>query len=177
MKTDHLSITLLCPDKIGVITEVAYMIHECGCKINNTQMSCVGNFFAANLLVSGNWSTIAKLEAHLAKQGQQQGYHIIACRSETTKPTREALPFTVQVLGRFDSTMVYEVAHFFAEQGLHINELTGHQYLAKHTQTPMFCLNLSVNIPTDLHIADIREQFVFFCDECNWDGMIEPEQA
>ena len=177
MKTDYLSITLLCPNNIGVITEIAHTIHYCGCKINNTQMSCVGNFFAANLLISGNWSAIAKLEAHLAKQRKQQGYYIIACRSEVAKQIDEALPFTVQVLGRFDSAMVYEIANFFADQGLHINELTGHTYPAKHTQTPMFCLNLSVNISVDLRIADIREQFVLFCDESNWDGMIEPEQA
>ncbi len=177
MKNSHLSIILLCPDRVGVVSEIAHATYRCGCNIESTQMRRLGNVFAVNLLVSGNWSTIAKLEAELAKLRKKQGYHIIACRSAPVDTVAEAVPFNVQVLGRDEATMVYEIANFFTEQGLHINELTGHTYIAKHTQTPMFCLSLSVNIPTDHHIADIREQFVLFCDECNWDGIIEPEQS
>lgn len=168
---------MLCPDRIGIVSDITHTTYRCGCNVESTQMRRLGNVFAVNLLVSGNWSTIAKLEAELARLNQQDGYYVITCRSELADAIIEAVPFSVQVLGRDEAAMIYEVAHFFTEQGLSINELTGHTYKAKHTQTPMFCLNLSVNIPTDHHIADIREQFVLFCDECNWDGIIEPEQS
>ncbi|MCD6055570.1 MAG: amino acid-binding domain protein [Gammaproteobacteria bacterium] len=177
MKNNSLSIILLCPDRVGVIPEITQATYRAGCSIETTQMKRLGNLFAANILVTGNWSTIAKLEAELNKLRKKEGYHIIASRTENTAVNREALPFTVQVLGKDESSMVYQIANFFAEQGLSINELTGYTYTAKHTQTPMFSLHLSVNIPTDQHIADVREQFILFCDEYNWDGIIEPEHS
>ena len=47
-------------------------------------------------------------------------------------------------------------------------------YAAPHTGTPMFSMRLKVEIPADISISRLREEFFEFCDELNLDAVIEP---
>ena len=38
----------------------------------------------------------------------------------------------------------------------------------------MLVLNMTVNIPVNMHIADLRERFTLFCDDLNLDASMEP---
>ena len=38
----------------------------------------------------------------------------------------------------------------------------------------MFSVQMSVNIPSRLHISALREEFMEFCDRLNLDAIIEP---
>jgi glycine cleavage system transcriptional repressor len=47
-------------------------------------------------------------------------------------------------------------------------------YAAAHTGTPMFSVNMSVGIPSETHIASLRDDFMEFCDNLNLDAVLEP---
>jgi glycine cleavage system transcriptional repressor len=36
---------------------------------------------------------------------------------------------------------------------------------------------MTVDVPANIHIATLREQFLIFCDELNLDGVLEPAKA
>ena len=55
-----------------------------------------------------------------------------------------------------------------------IGEVTPRSYPAAHTGTPMFSVQMFVNIPASLHISRLREEFMDFCDQLNLDAIIEP---
>jgi glycine cleavage system transcriptional repressor len=38
----------------------------------------------------------------------------------------------------------------------------------------MFSVHLTVDIPADIQIATLREEFMDFCDQLNLDAIIEP---
>jgi len=38
----------------------------------------------------------------------------------------------------------------------------------------MFSVNMSIGIPSDVHIAGLRDEFMEFCDSLNLDAVMEP---
>ena len=38
----------------------------------------------------------------------------------------------------------------------------------------MFAVHIAVDIPADMQIAALREEFMDFCDQLNLDAVIEP---
>ena len=64
-----------------------------------------------------------------------------------------------------------------AEVGIEIGEVTTRSYPAAHTGTPMFSVQMFVNIPASLHISRLREEFMDFCDQLNLDAIIEPVKS
>ena len=70
--------------------------------------------------------------------------------------------------------IVYQIASFFSAREINIHELNTNRYAAAHTGTPMFALNMIVDIAADIRISALREDFLDFCDELNMDAIIEP---
>ncbi len=84
------------------------------------------------------------------------------------------LSYQVEVLSIDRPGIVHQTAEFFSRRQINIDNLSSDSYHAAHTGTPMLALTMMVNIPSDLSIADLRDQFLDFCDEMNMDGIIEP---
>ena len=50
-------------------------------------------------------------------------------------------------------------------------------YNAAHTGAPMFSVYMVVHVPTRVHIAALREEFLDLCDHLNLDAILEPLKA
>jgi glycine cleavage system transcriptional repressor len=45
---------------------------------------------------------------------------------------------------------------------------------ATQTETPMFSVQMFINIPAAIHISALREEFMEFCHHLNVDAIMEP---
>jgi len=70
--------------------------------------------------------------------------------------------------------IVNRLATFFSDKQVNIEKMETDTYSAAHTGTQMFSVHMEVGIPADFQIADLREEFMDFCDELNLDAVIEP---
>lgn len=70
--------------------------------------------------------------------------------------------------------IVNQLAEFFSERDINIEDMVTNSYSAAHTGTPMFSVHMSVGIPSEIHIAALREEFMDYCDALNLDAVIEP---
>ena len=66
------------------------------------------------------------------------------------------------------------LASFFSQRGINIEDMTTATYAAAHTRTPMFSVHMSVGIPAKIHISALRDEFMDFCDAMNLDAVLEP---
>jgi len=140
-------------------------------------MTVLGGEFAMLLLVSGNWNNITKLENTLPKLEQRLSLTISARRTNEREPRYNLLPYAVDVVCLDQPGIVYNLANFFSERKIGISDLTTRSYAAAHTGAPMFAVQMAVNIPADLHIGTLREEFMEFCEELNLDAIMEPVKA
>lgn len=161
-------------DRTGVVHELTKVILDCGGNVKESRMTALGAEFAMLLLVSGNWHTISRLERDLGKFAEQNDLTIQLKRTEPKKFAKELLPYAVDVVSLDQPGIVHSLAGFFATRNVEIGEVTTRSYPAAHTGTPMFSVQMLVNIPAGAHISTLREEFMEFCDQVNIDAIIEP---
>lgn len=169
-----LIVSALGTQRPGLVSELTRAVFECECHILNSRMLALGGEFAAILLVQGNWNTLAKLEVQLKRLEQPLGMSILCKRTEERKRQGDMAPYAVEVIALNHPGIVYRLVNFFNSRSISIEELSSHSYPAPHTGAPMFSVNIAIGVPTDTHIAMLREEFMDFCDEFNLDAVLEP---
>ncbi|MEM8546789.1 MAG: ACT domain-containing protein, partial [Pseudomonadota bacterium] len=142
--------------------------------ILESRMATLGSEFAMLLLVAGHWHTISKLEGALQKLATASELSV-TIRQTRQKPAGDPLiPYAVDVICLDQEGIVSDVSGFLASRGVEIAELSTRSYPAAHTGAPMFSVQATVHVPTDISIAQLREEFMQFCDHMNIDGILEP---
>lgn len=170
----YLVISALGEDRPGIVNALSKAILEHGCNIEDSRMTVLGGEFAAILLVQGKWNTLAKVENALPEIERQLRMTIIAKRTGERSAGANLLPYAVDVISMDHPGIVNNLAGFFAERNINIEDMTTSTYAAAHTGTPMFAVHMTVGIPADLHIAGLREEFMDYCDGLNLDAVLEP---
>ena len=173
-KKTYLVISALGEDRPGIVNSLSRTIAEHGCNIEDSRMTVLGGEFAAMLLVEGKWNTLAKVENVLPEMESQLGMTIIAKRTGERESTRNLIPYAVEVVSMDHPGIVNSLAGFFAERQINIEDMATSSYAAAHTGTPMFSVHITVGIPSDMHIAALREEFMDYCDSLNLDAVLEP---
>lgn len=172
-----LVITAVGDDRPGIVDKLSMAILDCGCNINDSRMTVLGGEFALILLVAGKWNELAKLENQLPGLGESLTLTITSKRTEVETRQPNLLSYSVDVVSIDHPGIVYKIANFFSNRNINIRELNTNSYAAAHTGTPMFTINMIVNVPTDVRIASLREDFLDFCDELNMDAALEPTKS
>ena len=102
---------------------------------------------------------------------------ILTKRTAGQRQEQSSLPYTVNVVSLDHPGIVSHLAEFFSNRNINIQDLYTDSYPAAHTGTPMFTATLTVNIPGNISIAGLREEFLDFCDSLNLDGILEPSKG
>ncbi len=164
-------------DRTGVVQDITKVILACGGNIEESRMTALGAEFAVLMLVSGNWHTLTKLERELEKLGEGDNltFAIRKTGERTTKVNR--MPYAVDVISLDQQGIVFGLANFFAGHDIEIADVATRSYAAAHTGAPMFAVQMAVNIPSTVHIAQLRDEFLELCDRLNLDAILEPVKA
>ena len=161
-------------DRPGLADQLSGWILERGCNIADSRMMVLGGEFAVLLLVSGNWNNLAKLEDQLEQIQTKLGMTLSVKRTEKKQRSGAFLPYAVDVVSLDHPGIVHNLANFFSQRSINIQDLSTSSYSAAHTGTLMFAVHISLDVPADTHIASLREEFLDFCDRLNLDAVIEP---
>jgi len=173
----HLAVSAIGSDRTGMVHELTRIISESGGNISESRMANLGTEFAMLLLVSGNWHALAKLETELKRLAETNNLSIHLRRTEPRAPRTDMLPYSIDVVCLDQSGIVSGLAGFFATRGIDIAEVSTRSYPAAHTGAPMFAVQMIVNVPSRIHVAHLREEFMEFCDSLNLDAILEPVKS
>lgn len=170
---DHLVISALGSDQPGIVTKLTSVILDRQCNISDSRMAVLGGDFAVILLVNGETTDIAHLQQQLADQQEQLGLTIISKATQAQDSKTERQSCIVDAVALDHPGIVQNIAGFFAERNINIENLSTGCYHAPHTGTPMFELQMQINIASSDDINKLRQQFINFCDELNIDASLE----
>ncbi|MFO7593101.1 MAG: glycine cleavage system protein R [Pseudomonadota bacterium] len=173
----YLVISALGEDQPGIVRNLTRPVTEVGANILDSRMTILGGEFAILMMVEGSWDSLAKLEAQIPGLQQKLGLTILAKRTGGQREEQATLPYTVNVVALDHPGIVSHLAEFFSNRHINIQDLYTDSYRAAHTGTPMFTANMTVNIPGNISIAALREEFLDFCDSLNLDGVLEPNKG
>lgn len=170
----YLVLTALGKDRSGIVDQLSSTILDYGCNIIDSRMTVLGGEFAIILMLAGRWNELAKLEDALPDLRKRLDLTINAKRTEPENPRDNLMPYSVEVISVDHPGIVHDIAGFFSAREINIHELNTSRYAAAHTGTPMFAVNMIIDIPAATRIATLREEFLDFCDDLNMDAVLEP---
>jgi glycine cleavage system transcriptional repressor len=160
-------------DRTGLVYDLTRVIADCSGNILDSRMTALGSEFSMMLLVAGNWHTLAKLEGEL-KKFTDAGMTSTIRRTEPCAPRPDMVTYSVDCMSLDQPGIIYNLAGFFGARGIDIGELNTRSYTAAHTQAAMFAVQMMIHIPSRIHIAALREEFMDLCDQFNIDAFLEP---
>ena len=164
-------------DRTGVVQDITKVVLACGGNIEESRMTTLGAEFATLMLVSGNWHTLDKLERGLEKLGKDDNL-TVTIRKTDARPTKDdRMPYAVDVVSLDTPGIVFSLASFFASRDIEIADVATRRYAAAHTGAPMFAVQMAVNIPSAVNLAQLRDEFLELCDRLNLDAILEPVKA
>lgn len=171
---NFLVISALGRDRPGLVDRFSGALLDCGGNIVDSRMTVLGGEFAVLLLIEGPWNALAKIENALPELEQELEMTIIAKRTVRRATDRKLLPYAVEVVALDHPGIVKQLASFFSERNINIEDLSTTTYSAPHTGTPMFSVQMTVGIPADIHLGSLRDEFTDYCDTLNLDAILEP---
>ena len=171
---NHILLCAVGSDRPEILKRVTRRVLDTGCNVDESRMASLGREIAMMFLVSGTWDAIAKLEAALPRVAEEDGIEFVARRTEARDLDGGFLPYAVEVIAADKPGIVHHLVEFFSARGILIDNFASTRYTASQTGTDMFSAHLAVSIPSDLHIAALRDEFMEFCDGLNLDAIIEP---
>ena len=170
---NNLVISALGADRPGIVNDLSKICADFKCNIVDSRMTVLGGEFAIIMLVAGSWDAVAKLESALPGLAKQMDLTAIIKQTKT-RQSIESISYNVNVVSLDHPGIVHKISQFFLQRKINIMDLETGTYSAPHTGTQMFNLNMSISIPTETHLAALREEFMLFCDDRNLDAVIEP---
>jgi glycine cleavage system transcriptional repressor len=164
-------------DRTGIVQDITKVVLACGGNIEESRMTTLGAEFATLMLVSGNWHTLDKLERGLEKLGKDDNL-TVTIRKTDARPTKDdRMPYAVDVVSLDTPGIVFSLASFFASRQIEISDVATRRYAAAHTGAPMFAVQMAVNIPSAVNLAQLRDEFLELSDRLNLDAILEPVKA
>ncbi len=173
---EFLVVSAIGEDKPGIINALSQVATESGCNILDTRMTVLGGEFALLMMLNGSAENIDQVTRALTPVAARYCLTTILKRTQPRKADQAVRPYRVDVVALDHPGIVREIAGFFSDRQINIEEMETGTYAAAHTGTPMFSLEMTVNIPATTSIAGLKDAFVTFCDERNLDASIEPRR-
>lgn len=173
MTTEYLVLSALGTDRPGIVDQLAKAAAASGCNIEDSRMTVLGGEFAVLMLVTGKDAAITAMERAAPEVGRQLGLMLLCKRTRPKPPQPAARPYRIEVTALDQPGLVHELANFFSSRHLNIEALDTDTYAAPHTGSQMFGLTMTVNIPSTVQVASLREEFLDHCDARNLDVSFE----
>jgi glycine cleavage system transcriptional repressor len=170
-----LAVTAIGPDRTGLIRDISRIVADAGGGIHESRMIALGSEFAVLMLVAGNWHAVGKISEKLESL-QKMGDLTITVRDCAPRERKELAPYSVDVVTLDHEGIVLGLSEFFAERELEIGEMNTRRYNAPHTGAAMFGVQMTVNVPSDVQVAALREEFLDYCETENLDAIMEPAE-
>ena len=160
-----------------MVQDLTKVILACGGNIEESRMTSLGAEFAMLLLVSGNWHTLSRLEQGLDKLCDKGDLQVSIKKTGDKPVAEDRMPYAVDVVALDQQGIVFNLANFFASRDIEIADVATRSYAAAHTGAPMFAVQMAVNVPASVQVAQLRDEFLELCDRLNLDAILEPVKA
>ena len=171
--TTKLVISALGADRPGIVDELSNIIVEHALNIEDSRMTVLGGEFAILLLVAGEQSSLENLQSQLKNIEQALQMRLLIKPTTETDTTGRTIPYSVEVTALDNPGIVHNITRFFSTRNINIVNLQTESYAAPHTGSPMFALHMTIGIPAETNIAQLRETFMETCDELNLDAELK----
>ncbi|HTN73464.1 MAG TPA: ACT domain-containing protein [Methylomirabilota bacterium] len=167
--TEHLILTAVGPDQIGLVEKISQFIAEHGCNIEDSKMAVFCGEFAVIILITGESGKLIRVANAYHELEVQTGLTISLKTPSTRKPPESFLPYKLTASCMDHPGIVHKLSQVLSSHGVNIESMETKTYAAPVSGTPIFCLEALIAVPAKTNINSLRERFAEIQREENID--------
>lgn len=173
MSSDHSVLTAIGTDRPGLVEEVSQYIFQHHGNIEDSRMVNLRGQFAMMLLVSATGDAFRQMQSALHQLVHKTGLHIeIRPSGKVPAPSRPALPFRLRASTLDQAGLVHRIAQLLRSLRVNIESMQTVLQPAPYTGAPIFEMEITMSVPGDLPLTDLRRSLSLLCDELNIDWQL-----
>src|SRR4030043_241356 len=149
-------------DRPGMVADVSEVIYDCGGNIEDSSMSLLRNHFALLLLFSTEREEVKqKLNSGLKRLEWEKSltvfYSPITFEEAYPKLKEQTDRFKVTTSGVDHAGIVFKVCRLLADRKVNIIDMQTQRVLSAESGTPLFEMEMDVNVPRTISEQSLRE--------------------
>jgi glycine cleavage system transcriptional repressor len=156
---EHLILTAVGPDQVGLVQKIAEFISRRGCNIEDSKMAVFCGEFAVIVLISGESGHLVKIGRDYREIETETGLAISIKTPSTRSPPQSFLPYKLTASCMDHPGIVYQISAVLSGAGVNIESMETRTYSAPVSGTPIFQLEANLAVPTRTNINQLRQRF------------------
>ncbi|WP_194687826.1 glycine cleavage system protein R [Vibrio sp. S17_S38] len=173
----NLVITAIGTDRPGICNRITQVVTQANCNIIDSRIAIFGNEFSFIMLVSGEASSITRVETLLPVMSSDQDLMMVMKRTTPHQPPSYTYKIDIKIEAEDKIGLIDAFTHFFSKRNINISELSaGTQYNTPDTQDnnqnrfiiAMAGLSKDSPVPDDL-----ETDFAQLCQDLSVTGSID----
>jgi glycine cleavage system transcriptional repressor len=179
MKT-YFILSAIGKDRPGIVADVSEVIYECGGNIEDSRMSLLRNHFALLLLFSTEREEVnQKLSSALKRLEWEKSltvfYSPITLEEAYPKVKEQTDQFKISTSGVDHAGIVFRICRLLADRGINIVNMETHRVLSAESGTPLFEMDIDIEVPQSVSEQDLREDLHHLANELVIDLVLKKE--
>jgi glycine cleavage system transcriptional repressor len=155
---DHLILTAIGPDQVGLVEKLSEFISRHGCNIEDSKMAVFCGEFAVIVLIGGEGGNLVRIARDYREIEQETGLSITIKSPKTRKSAEFFLPYHLTASCMDHPGIVYQISGALRKLGINIESLETKTYAAPVSGTPLFQLEADLAVPARTNINQLRDR-------------------
>jgi glycine cleavage system transcriptional repressor len=157
-------------DHPGFVADLAELIYECDCNLEDSSMTILGGEFAVLLLLSGQGDDLDRRLSTACKRLEWEKRLTVFIRPLEGEPTpfgagERFHVYELQATGLDKAGIVARVARGLADHGINITHMETHSRPEPGSGTTIYTMQIDMAVPAAVALPSLREQLDRIADE------------
>ncbi len=163
-------------DRPGIVAQIAQIIFENKCNLEDSNMGRLADEFTLILLLSGQSDDIQEKLSKDCKRLERERDIFVFIRpldySITVSKNNNSF-CTIEVEGIDQTGIVYKISSLLAEHGINIETLKSQKKFSPNSGTALYSMVIKVSMPENISIDELDGKFEDLSEEINVDITIK----
>ena len=158
MEKQHLVITAVGPDRVGLVEQISQFLLKEGCNIEDSKMAVFCGEFTIILLVTGSPDGLERVSGTLSSLTAQTGLAFYSKRAVPRPPSSAALPCRLLASCLDHPGVVHQLSALLSRHGVNIESLETSTEQSAMSGTPIFGLEARLAVPAAVNLHALRHE-------------------
>ena len=161
-------------DQPGIVDSVSGVIFDAGANLEDSRMAILGGEFALFVLVAGSVGQLEAVRAGLAEVASELSLELQIKPVAASRPSSDVICYNLQAVALDHPGIVHRITGILRDRGVNVASLDTSLNQAPITGTPIFSLEMQVQVPVDQAVNELRGELQAAAAEENIDIIFQP---
>jgi glycine cleavage system transcriptional repressor len=167
-------------DRPGIVADLAELIYDCNCNLEDSSMTILGSEFAVLLLLTGEGGTVEEHLSSACKRLEWEKRLTVFFRPLEGEPipygsSQNADQWQLQAVGVDKAGIVAKIARCLAKHAVNITQMSTQSRPEPGTGTPIYTMRITLDVPGEVDPGVLREQLETVAADLHIDLSLKPE--